>query len=301
MSTPHPVFLGLNQPTPPPATNPRTTTTLLKKSCTSSPRPLLPMLTLTPLSFLLFPAPGPLSLEAMAHPRCVGWGEIGLDYHYDNSPRELQQQIFVRQLRHAVRLGKPLTIHTREAEDDTERILKQEVPIDHRVRASARSYALTSPDNGTDTHTLLHRLTRVGRAHACALPQPLHRHHRYVLTSVLAYCVPHLYAGVITYTTNLNTSAVIRDMIKSESDALATDSSLRIVLETDAPFMVPGNIYNSLPEIKGKRLPLCHTAMLPWTAEFVARVANEASSSSEWDVERVMRISRENARRLYGV
>lgn len=69
----------------------------------------------------------------MKHPRCVGWGEIGLDYHYDNSPREIQQEVFTRQLRHAVRLGKPLTIHTREAEADTERILKAEVPQDYRV------------------------------------------------------------------------------------------------------------------------------------------------------------------------
>lgn len=73
------------------------------------------------------------SLEAMAHPRCVAWGEMGLDYHYDNSPRDIQQKVFTRQLRHAVRLGKPLTIHTREADDDTERILKAEVPKDCRV------------------------------------------------------------------------------------------------------------------------------------------------------------------------
>jgi TatD DNase family protein len=72
----------------------------------------------------------------MAHPRCVGWGEIGLDYHYDNSPREQQQEVLRRQLRHAVRLGKPLTIHTREAEEDTERILKEEVPKDHKVQSS---------------------------------------------------------------------------------------------------------------------------------------------------------------------
>ena len=71
----------------------------------------------------------------MAHPRCVGWGEIGLDYHYDNSPRAVQQSVFVRQIRQAVRLQKPLTVHTREAEDDTERILKAEVPKDHKVRS----------------------------------------------------------------------------------------------------------------------------------------------------------------------
>lgn len=72
----------------------------------------------------------------MAHPRCVGWGEIGLDYHYDNSPREIQQRVFARQLKQAVKLAKPLTIHTREAEEDTLRILKEEVPKDHRVSHS---------------------------------------------------------------------------------------------------------------------------------------------------------------------
>ena len=38
----------------------------------------------------------------MKHPRCVALGEIGLDYHYDNSPRDIQQSVFVRQLQIAV-------------------------------------------------------------------------------------------------------------------------------------------------------------------------------------------------------
>lgn len=93
----------------------------------------------------------------MAHPRCVGWGEIGLDYHYDNSPREKQQEVFIRQLQQAVRLGKPLTIHTREAEEDSERILKEYVPKDHRVSR----YHIPLVDQSRlkrplDTHTLLH-------------------------------------------------------------------------------------------------------------------------------------------------
>lgn len=71
----------------------------------------------------------------MAHPRCVGWGEMGLDYHYDLSPRDVQRAVFTRQLKHAVRLGKALTIHTREANEDTERILKEEVPKDHKVNS----------------------------------------------------------------------------------------------------------------------------------------------------------------------
>lgn len=72
--------------------------------------------------------------EAMKHPRCVGLGEIGLDYHYDNSPRDVQRTVLRRQLQLAIECGKPLTIHTREAEDDTELILKEVVPRDWKVR-----------------------------------------------------------------------------------------------------------------------------------------------------------------------
>jgi len=60
---------------------------------------------------------------------------MGLDYHYDLSPRDLQQSVFRRQLRLAVKLNKPLTIHTREADNDTERILKEEVPKEYPVRS----------------------------------------------------------------------------------------------------------------------------------------------------------------------
>lgn len=104
-----------------------------------------------------------LSLEAMSHPRCVGWGEIGLDYHYDNSPRDKQQEIFARQLRHAVRLGKPLTIHTREAEDDTERILKEVVPKDHKVCVHPASPAAHYVDSGAIRYTYIATQTpRIG-------------------------------------------------------------------------------------------------------------------------------------------
>ncbi|KAF8064825.1 hypothetical protein FPV67DRAFT_1562816 [Lyophyllum atratum] len=195
-------------------------------------------------------------LEAMDHPRCVGWGEMGLDYHYDNSPREIQQAVFARQLRQAVRLGKPLTIHTREADADTERILKQEVPKDHRIHIHCF----------TDTPDFAQRLLDH---------------------------FPNLYigiTGVITYSTNEYTSTVIRNMVATNPDA-----PLRILLETDAPYMVPANLYDSLKEMKGK-LPVCHSAMVPWTAAFVANVAGEG-----WTADRVVSEARENARRMYGV
>lgn len=78
--------------------------------------------------------------------------------------------------------------------------------------------------------------------------------------------------------------------------AAAPDKPLRILLETDAPYMVPSNLYESIPEIRGKKIPVCHTAMIPWTAAFVAALAGE-----KWDADRVMVESRQNARAMYGV
>lgn len=71
--------------------------------------------------------------EALGHPKAVAWGEIGLDYHYDFSPRDVQRDVFVRQIRQGVGMGKPLVIHTREAEEDTVGILEREVPRDWRI------------------------------------------------------------------------------------------------------------------------------------------------------------------------
>jgi len=58
--------------------------------------------------------------------RVIAWGEIGLDYHYDNSPRGVQREVFRRQLRLARALGLPVIIHTREADDDTIELLETE-------------------------------------------------------------------------------------------------------------------------------------------------------------------------------
>ncbi len=65
-------------------------------------------------------------VELGAHPKVVGIGETGLDYYYDNSPRDLQQEAFRRHIRAALELKMPLIVHTRDAEDDTMRILREE-------------------------------------------------------------------------------------------------------------------------------------------------------------------------------
>ncbi|MBI3933581.1 MAG: TatD family hydrolase [Acidobacteria bacterium] len=60
------------------------------------------------------------------HPRIVAVGEIGLDYHYDHSPREIQRTVFVRQLEIAAAAWLPVVIHCREAWDDCLRILEEQ-------------------------------------------------------------------------------------------------------------------------------------------------------------------------------
>jgi TatD DNase family protein len=60
-----------------------------------------------------------------ANPSIRALGEIGLDYHYDFAPKTVQQSVFRTQIRLAQKLGLPIIIHTREAEDDTLAILHE--------------------------------------------------------------------------------------------------------------------------------------------------------------------------------
>jgi TatD DNase family protein len=60
------------------------------------------------------------------HPRVIAWGETGLDYHYDFSPREAQQRVFREQLRLSARAKLPVIIHCREAWPDCLEILEED-------------------------------------------------------------------------------------------------------------------------------------------------------------------------------
>lgn len=66
--------------------------------------------------------------RACADPRVLAVGEIGLDYHYDHSPRKVQREVFRRQIRAAVAARKPIVFHQREAEEDFAAILREELP-----------------------------------------------------------------------------------------------------------------------------------------------------------------------------
>ncbi|MBK1838027.1 TatD family hydrolase [Azospirillum sp. YIM B02556] len=65
-------------------------------------------------------------VELSRHPKVIGLGETGLDYFYDKSPRDQQRECFRRHIRASLETGLPLIVHTRDADDDTMRIVKEE-------------------------------------------------------------------------------------------------------------------------------------------------------------------------------
>lgn len=67
-----------------------------------------------------------LVLLAEQSDKVIAWGEIGLDFYYDHSPRDVQREVFRRQIRIAKGLGLPIIVHSRDANEDTVDILTHE-------------------------------------------------------------------------------------------------------------------------------------------------------------------------------
>lgn len=68
--------------------------------------------------------------ELCRHPKVLAIGEIGLDYYWDTSPKDVQHRVFREQIRLARKLGKPIVIHNRDAHQDILNILKEEKAAD---------------------------------------------------------------------------------------------------------------------------------------------------------------------------
>ncbi|MBF0249089.1 MAG: TatD family hydrolase [Alphaproteobacteria bacterium] len=66
-------------------------------------------------------------LALIGHPKVIGIGEAGLDYYYQHAPREVQQEQFRVHIQAARESGLPLVVHTRDAEDDTLKVLRDEM------------------------------------------------------------------------------------------------------------------------------------------------------------------------------
>ena len=77
-----------------------------------------------------------------AEPAMVALGEIGLDYHYDHSPRDVQREVFETQLGLAAELALPVVIHAREADDDMIAMLRDHPDVSAVMHSFSSSLAL---------------------------------------------------------------------------------------------------------------------------------------------------------------
>jgi len=134
--------------------------------------------------------------ELAARPRVVAVGETGLDYYWDYSPPEAQQEAFRWHIDLAKRVGKPLMIHDRDAHEDIFRILEEETPPDQVVfhcfsggaefarRCVDRGYVLSFA--GTVTFRNAHAL----REAAIAIPS-----YQMLIETDAPFLTPHPFRG----------------------------------------------------------------------------------------------------------
>lgn len=136
---------------------------------------------------------------AQADPNVVGIGESGLDYFYDYAPRDLQEASFRKHIRVCMRTGLPLIVHTRDAEDDTIRIIEDE------IKSGEGAYAF--PLRG-----VLH----------CFSSQ------EYLAMRALEWGFYVSFSGMVTFKKLTD----LQEIAKKIPDD-------RILVETDAPFLAP--------------------------------------------------------------
>jgi TatD DNase family protein len=134
------------------------------------------------------------------HPKCVAIGELGLDYYYQLSNQQLQFQAIEAQLHFSAELGKPVVVHTREADADTIKFLST-----HAADFS-RQHPGRSPG-------VIHCFTG-GEALARAALD-------------LGYYIS--FSGIITFKNAEDLRAIVRDVVPLD----------RLLVETDSPFLAP--------------------------------------------------------------
>jgi TatD DNase family protein len=176
------------------------------------------------------------------HPKCVGIGEVGLDYHYDLSPREAQMKGFRTHIAAARETGLPLVIHTREAEDDTARVLEEEMgkgafkallhcfTSKQWLAERAVELGLTVSFSGILTYKNADDL----RATAKALPQD-----RLLVETDAPFLAPVPYRGKSNEPSyvvkTLEQMAFVRGVSKVEMTKITTDNFFRLFTKVPRP------------------------------------------------------------------
>lgn len=190
-------------------------------------------------------------------------GEIGLDFHYDHSTRDVQREWFRRQIRLANELKMPIAIHSREADQEVLDILKEEGAFsDERKswfpeRPDTTGYVSKQPGTCKDARVLLHCFS--GSAELGS---------QYVKLGATISI-----AGPVTYKNNRKTVGVVAE--------LPLDF---LLVETDSPYLTP-------EPFRGRKND-------PSKVEYTARKVAEIKGLS---LEEVAAKTKENAMRFYGI
>lgn len=140
--------------------------------------------------------------------KIVAIGEIGLDFHYDFSPRDIQEYWFRRQIQLAIRLKLPMVIHSRDADMRTLDILKEEGAFSE----SRKSEFPTKLDGSKDARVLLHCYSGSSE----------------LAKQYVALGATISIAGPVTYKNNKKTPKVVEEI-----------SIDNLLIETDAPYLTP--------------------------------------------------------------
>ena len=176
------------------------------------------------------------------HSKVVGIGEVGLDYHYDNSPRAAQMYGFRSHIAAARETGLPLVIHTREAEDDTIRVLEEEMgkgafkallhcfTSKHYLAERAVELGLTVSFSGILTYKSAEEL----RVTAKSLPQD-----RLLVETDAPFLAPVPYRGISNepsyVVTTLETLANTRGVSADEMAKITSDNFFNLFNKVPQP------------------------------------------------------------------
>ncbi|WP_274423936.1 TatD family hydrolase [Chelativorans sp. YIM 93263] len=174
-------------------------------------------------------------VELSAHPKVVGIGEAGLDYHYDKSPRDLQAQSFRRHIAAARTTGLPLVIHARDADDDVATILREEAeegafPFILHCFSSGPALARTGVELGgyvSFSGILTFKKSDALREIAKSVP-----HDRLLVETDAPYLAPTPYRGkrnepsYVVHTAKVLAETI--DLTPEEISAVTTDNFFRI-------------------------------------------------------------------------
>jgi TatD DNase family protein len=181
-------------------------------------------------------------VQIASHPKVVGIGEAGLDYHYDFSPRAAQEQGFRLHIGAARITGLPLIIHSREAEADTIRILEEEMgkgafkPLLHCFTSKRDLADATVAMGGYVSFSgiLTYKSAEDLRATAAALPLD-----RLLVETDSPYLAPVPYRGKSNEPSyvvkTLEALALVKDVSVADMAAITSDNFFRLFSKVPRP------------------------------------------------------------------